>query len=1370
MDPTRSSTPTRRDDGSSSPVLLTPNAKIKALLANLEEPEPITEGKSARDLLLATMSKSSSLSFGKDNPSHHTTSDEEGDINHIDLATPKGRIAASMKVNLNSNDLSDLENKPQNENKSTSFEPSIKSTFDTTAYDNCSDDGDNESDPVILKNRRKRITRRIHSPSVATGLSASPSLFVSPLKLSKSRSNSFSSDSDPFSEDFPKNPVKNSKFLALVQKKKEKQLALLTKTNKDILNKKEKNRNIQIGFENLEDTEDTEEELGHNGLLQFQPRRKASRKALEEINRETQRIMRQQQLSHKPMVKKKITKESLFSKFNFRPQRNLSKTRPTSSSSTINRSDSEVRETPPTSPLKSHNDTPKKLLHISSLQTESTVRERESLEKISDISPKPLSPSLIQPKENLYRKAGERNWFEIQYRGQNRSNSDLKYVPSIGNDYANQLSVDDSDSGLEIIEKKSSLQMRLSDIFDRAPVKKSREVNGFHALKMLAQLRSPPTKQKVNNSQINSTIELQIYLQQRARKQAAIEREERLEKLKAKGITIQTNEEREIDQANLDDLLTKARAEAEHLRKQELANKNKQRDKETELIDDTTEDEDWKEHKDMSQEDSNSSDSNDSNETGLSDLENNNEALNELRTSHDDFESEIIPVETSIAKDIDNILDEPDGISLNQNIKISNNITDQDDEDIIHFKRSHARNRIIISDDEEDIPKEGNTALFPTDINSSISSQIHPQTPSPITSNSVLRSATKTFIPGLPISGPAGLGLTQIFTGTMDDSQMPPAAFSFKSSSGYDSVDILRQNSPLPSSLLSPRDVSQLEQVTELSQISRIAESQKLGLNIERSQSHPLSLADNCLKDITQDAQQNQPQEQTQDFGFKQLTPIKNRFKESSSSPTNSTDYSAEIGLKAVKGKKKLYRKAPEIANFSDEETYVQGESYQSVDPFLQENYDSNLEANVFDILSKAGKKEKSLRSRFNKKESNTRDLFNEQAEESDDEYAGLGGLSDEPGSDEEDELIEDMIDDEGGEEVNEENHAAFFAERERTNNEKQIIKLYHDISKGMLRRKRGAEYELSDSDDDGDARRRRRRQEFIRMRKALLADERVSKIANNPKSQAFLQAIEDRGDSEEDYNFLFELEETEDSQDSQNQSQSKINSESQTGSTDNPNHTADTRSSRHFRPAATFKKPSSLSEIRCSLSNLLDDPKTSELVDFSSESGEENESFNVSKLDENLEDNTNEKSENLNSLTPLEKRPVVVDRISLQKKLAAPSSSRDSRLAFVSSSSTYGLKVPSLLRRTASSSVTSSTHSSTNSGLAKTTERAAGSESCSIRRGGTWGSGLNSFSRESERRAKMIRTESRREKKLVKGAISRRSFVSGLLGAGTFE
>ena len=69
---------------------------------------------------------------------------------------------------------------------------------------------------------------------------------------------------------------------------------------------------------------------------------------------------------------------------------------------------------------------------------------------------------------------------------------------------------------------------------------------------------------------------------------------------------------------------------------------------------------------------------------------------------------------------------------------------------------------------------------------------------------------------------------------------------------------------------------------------------------------------------------------------------------------------------------------------------------------------------------------------------------------------------------------------------------------KERIADEKQVERLYRDITNGGLRRKRGADIDLFDSDDEEEAASRRRavkQREFARMRKELLKDEKLGKL-----------------------------------------------------------------------------------------------------------------------------------------------------------------------------------------------------------------------------------------------------------------------------------
>ena len=165
--------------------------------------------------------------------------------------------------------------------------------------------------------------------------------------------------------------------------------------------------------------------------------------------------------------------------------------------------------------------------------------------------------------------------------------------------------------------------------------------------------------------------------------------------------------------------------------------------------------------------------------------------------------------------------------------------------------------------------------------------------------------------------------------------------------------------------------------------------------------------------------------------------------------------------------------------------------------------------------------------------------------------------------------------------------------------------KLFKDLNNGGLRRKRGAEFDLSDSDDDGEARRRAKRREFAKMRKALFENEKIGKIAEDPKKLAFLRAIEDREYDENYYDLLDEAESSpptnlDDTQDDDQTGNGPHAEET------NPTPALPTRQQRPLqdsvpdktnRPAPrdrrsrAFRKPSTLAEIRASVSFLLDEP-----------------------------------------------------------------------------------------------------------------------------------------------------------------------------------
>jgi mediator of replication checkpoint protein 1 len=342
------------------------------------------------------------------------------------------------------------------------------------------------------------------------------------------------------------------------------------------------------------------------------------------------------------------------------------------------------------------------------------------------------------------------------------------------------------------------------------------------------------------------------------------------------------------------------------------------------------------------------------------------------------------------------------------------------------------------------------------------------------------------------------------------------------------------------------------------------------------------------------------------------------------------------------------------------------------------------------------------------------------------------------------------------------------FRDRERANDEKQVEQLFKDITNGMLRRKRGADYDLSDSDDDGETRRKMKRRRFAKMQKALFADERVKKMAENPGNQAFLKTIEDRG-SDDEMDFLDTAEEpAHESQSSQDergaqQQQHQVIPDSQPRSA--LGNASDTnKAQRNPRRTKYDRKPAHIGEVRQTLSNLLEDEREGSVIPATEAGSDSEEEAHPSQAPSDKE----------NHAPPRNPRRTggIVDRISLKRNSSSTLSSAwgTSRLAFTAAhASSSSFKVPALLRRATTNSLVSTTSTTSSS----TSSAAAGGgfgDEAKIKRAAGKRSGVNAFARESERRAKIQQSERRREERKVKGAERRIGVVGGLFGKGSFE
>lgn len=295
---------------------------------------------------------------------------------------------------------------------------------------------------------------------------------------------------------------------------------------------------------------------------------------------------------------------------------------------------------------------------------------------------------------------------------------------------------------------------------------------------------------------------------------------------------------------------------------------------------------------------------------------------------------------------------------------------------------------------------------------------------------------------------------------------------------------------------------------------------------------------------------------------------------------------------------------------------------------------------------------------------------------------------------------------------------------------EKQVSKLLKDITTGALRRRRGAgnDLDLDDSDDERMARRKAKQREFAKMRKALLADEKVSEIASHPKKQAFFKALEDR-DEDADFELEFDGGSNLEAQSEDSQAEKQSASGAKSGSVlehsslkrKRPlvpaSEDVTNRPAPHLRrtPAAVSRKPSSLAEIRETLSFLTATPE----YDSFREDASIDPEIVYSTDKNNSTDDRHDKNGSIRESSgeefaiPINPRRTgsseVVDRLALRRAASSKSAYTNVKPAFVTNQSSWdtaniGFRPPPLLRRATSSWSTSGGSSSSFSSVAKKT------------------------------------------------------------------
>lgn len=1023
MASTRASSPAGDASTPTSPQL-TPRSKLKALLAAVDDGSSDDESTRPIDAksLFAKIDKNKQKR--KVNV-ERAPEDESTGEDDAEIIQPRGRIAARMHANFTKADEppklpSDTSERAQEDSSTRS---SSTSTQDMTREPLPTEDGDDEDDIIAPSRRRLARPNRGATPetTVQVDQQSPPSLFVSPSphKLTTLDHDPAVSDSDE--DDIPIDLSKNARFKALVEKKrKERQDREAEEERKRAERAQHVSEQIpaEYGSDEDDDVSDISDDDGGRKLTQdmSRPARKASRKALEEMNRETQRLSRSLQLAHEAKTKKKISKSTLFQRFNFRAEgtttevedKQLASSRPTTPGSVHHLTDADPEDdrTPPSSPPTA----PKPILDplntaapISggSLPPLENEDENEELAPLEDALAQSGNHDILKGKAvDLAAPVSENKQVVRKPLRQVRVKLPPAQVHTV---------LMDSDDELEITNPTK--KDKLDAIFSRVPENKTQVSTGMKILRNLAHLSSPPREpaRGRNTKQAMTLGELHMSLQQRAKAQAKLERERRLEFLRSKGIVVQSAEEREREQEQVEDIVARARQEVEEimLREREEAKQNRKERRKNGEADPLA----W----------------DDSDDDSFRDSEGEQAEEIEISGSEDEQEMEHEANDTTVGSEVEEVGDGDEASNqpmfadeaeeAKSDEEALESASDFSDDDIEAMKRSTAlRSRRskkhvqIVSDDEDDRDVEATPKpkrAFPK-------SPSVPGSGSPKPPTSVLRSATKTFIPGLPIAvaAPAGLGLTQMFAGTMDNSQVGP--FSGSPQDFMPSID------QFPDSQFSATaGQSQGNNMIFNSQPSQMPvspgrESQTQGLQLHYSQSQAHGFDSLVPADSTQMSDFLDP---TQDTGFQDYTPLKQRFVD----PPPSTDGSILLQDEAAIPESPLVRKRGKLLRRVDlaasNSTLPFTGNLSSPGHISVPQTDALSDAtaassNAFRLMEQAAKRERLLKKKFNKKKSKALEMVEEQAEESEDEYAGLGGVDGEDSSDEDEELAKEMIDD----------------------------------------------------------------------------------------------------------------------------------------------------------------------------------------------------------------------------------------------------------------------------------------------------------------------------------------------------------------------
>jgi mediator of replication checkpoint protein 1 len=940
-----------------SPNIITPGQKIKAMMAQFdsdsEDDTQIAKSTAAVSKLDLGRGAVPAADTRENRPLHD--SDDNSD-SADEVFRPKGRMAARLQGNSRSAEPEDEKSafarvsKAFRSGKEQGEKPQ-RTESQPTPMGESSDDDDLPTAGPRRKHRSATTSPKSNNRTSQTPPRSRPD---SPLFVSSPGEPNDDPDAQDTENAADTKPKGNARFLSLVaQKRKERE-----EREKAEAERKKAIRRVQMeqlssqvnsGEESGADDPSTASKLSQKAR---QPR-KASKKALDEMRQETQRMSRNMQLAHQAKTKKKITKESLFAKFNFMQPDPPAEQLAANSSSTVgsqNSSDGErakTKDTPHTSPVLGHSDPSKAPADSEHAQVQAADvdmdADTEDLPAPKDLKApnqhpasckgpavKDVSPSVPEPKSD-----GTKS----KRVSRPLTQPPIRVLLSRQDVAAHQNGSDDSDSDLEVVTSPG--KCRRIAAFENLPTRQAHEDPSMTKLKALAHLTSPTRKMASMNA-----AELSADLLWRARQQAAKERRERIEELRAKGVVIETAEERAAMEDDMENLVDKARKEADEIRRLEKAAGKKGNGD-----DDEEEDDDYELSGSDQEDDAEGDDEGDE-----------EEEENERVNGGGGF------VEHEADEDDDSADDESEPEA-----------TPSDAENEVPAARRRRRTRVVSDDEDEDQPQPPSTPV---------------RAPS-----YVPQSAERPNFLGMGTSGDTSLGLTQAFASTLDGNgagtQAESATMPFSLPDPGQPVPQLRKEESevlVPDSQPQPQDKDFMEGYTQ--SVTRVPESPAPYAFSEFSQSQ--------LPDPTQD----------EGFVFSPFDPAK-RFRGTPPMSTVDTVLVGQTQSPIADRKRKMLRRGRATGLPQVDENDNEG--------------DFEISANAFDVMKKDKALKKKPAPQYNKNNSKAKEIVDEAAEESEDEYAGLGGNSDESDG-EENAIDRQMINDNSGEVVDEKQLAALNA------------------------------------------------------------------------------------------------------------------------------------------------------------------------------------------------------------------------------------------------------------------------------------------------------------------------------------------------------